>query len=184
MNHGDERDNPVMKLQEMIGLAVYDVEAGKQIGKICDFILTKDWQITGIELDGKAPFSKQVKTVMWEDIVAYGSDAVMIRSKQVIRKMDADNIQCSYIKGHLKLRDMTVLTKEGLQLGRITDVYFDQQMGKNILGLEISDGFVMDLMEGRKWLPRTDEMKIGEHTVVVPTESELHLVDAIHSVNR
>ncbi|WP_211747543.1 PRC-barrel domain-containing protein [Paenibacillus sp. Marseille-Q4541] len=172
-----------MKFQEMIGLAVYDVEEGKHIGKICDFILTNDWQLTGIELDGRAPFSKQVKTVSWEDIVAYGKDAVMIRNKQAVRKTDADNIQYSYLKGHHKLRDMTVLTQEGLQLGRITDVYFDQQMGKNILGLEISDGFVMDLMEGRKWLPRTNEMMMGEHTVVVPTASEQHLVDAIHSVN-
>lgn len=172
-----------MKLQEMIGLAVFDIEEGKKIGKISDFILTKDWQLTGIELDGRYLFSKQVKTVSWEDILAYGNDAVMIRNKQAVRKTDADNIKYSYIKGHCKLRDMTVMTQEGLQIGRITDVYFDQKVGKSILGLEISDGFVMDLIEGRKWLPRTDEMKIGEHTVVVPTASEEHLVDAIHSVN-
>lgn len=172
-----------MKFQEMIGLAVFDIEEGKKIGKICDFILTTDWQLAGIELDGRSLFSKQVKTVSWEDILAYGNDAVMIRNKQAVRKTEADNIKYSYLKGHHKLRDMTVMTQEGLQLGRITDVYFDQKMGKNILGLEISDGFVMDLMEGRKWLPRTDEMKIGKHTVVVPTASEQHLVDAIHSVN-
>ena len=37
-----------MKLQEMIGLAVFDVENGKEIGKIHDFILDENWLITGL----------------------------------------------------------------------------------------------------------------------------------------
>ena len=141
-----------MKLQDMIGLAVFNVENGKEIGKIHDFILDKEWLITGLELESKALFSSHVKTVAWEDVTAYGEDAVMIRNEEVIRKTDAADIPLTYLAGRKKLKDMQVLTEDGVLLGRISDVYFEQNEGNTILALEISDGFVSDLMEGRKWL--------------------------------
>lgn len=172
-----------MKLQEMIGLAVFDVENGKEIGKIHDFILDKNWLITGLELEGKALFASHVKTVSWEDIEAYGEDAVMIRSIEAVQKTDADQIPFTYLLGRRKLKEMQVLTEDGILLGRISDVYFEQEQGNTILGLEISDGFVSDLIEGRKWLPCTTEMAIGESAVMVPPMSEQRLEKAINSVN-
>ena len=81
-----------MKLQDMIGLAVFDVEDGKQIGKIQDFIVNDDWEIEGIELENKGLFTNHVKIVQWQDIVAYGEDAIMIRNQQAVRKTEADDI--------------------------------------------------------------------------------------------
>ncbi|MBO2943380.1 PRC-barrel domain-containing protein [Paenibacillus sp. F411] len=172
-----------MKLQEMIGLAVFDVENGKEIGKIHDFILDEQWNITGFELEGKALFSSHVKTVSWDNIEAYGEDAVMIRSEEVIEKTDADQIPYTYLLGRRKLKEMQVLTEDGMLLGRISDVYFEQEQGNKVLGLEISDGFVSDLIEGRRWLPCTPEMSIGESAVMVPPLSEQRLEKAINSVN-
>lgn len=172
-----------MKLQEMIGLAVFDVENGKEIGKIHDFILDEKWIITGLELEGKALFSSYVKTVAWEDVAAYGEDAVMIRSKEAVQKTEADKIPLTYISGRRKLKDMQVLTEDGVLLGRISDVYFEQEQGNTILGLEISDGFVSDLIEGRRWLPCTTEMVIGESAVMAPPMSEQRLEKAINSAN-
>ena len=76
-----------------------------------------------------------------------------------------------------------MLTEEGLMLGRVSDVYFDQELGNTIIGIEITDGFVSDLIEGRKWLPCTSDMSIGESAVMVPSLSEQRLENAIHSVN-
>ena len=172
-----------MKLQEMIGLAVFDVENGKEIGKIHDFILDDNWLITGLELEGRALFSTHVKSVAWEDIVAYGEDAVMIRSQEAVRKVGTGEIGLTYLTGKRKLKEMQVLTEDGVLLGRVSDVYFEQEQGNTILGLEISDGFVSDLIEGRKWLPCTAEMAVGEHAVMVPPMSEQRLERAINSVN-
>ncbi|WP_438351849.1 PRC-barrel domain-containing protein [Paenibacillus sp. FA6] len=172
-----------MKLQEMIGLPVFDIEEGKKMGKIHDFMIGHNWTILGLELERKALFSNMLKTIAWDDIIAYGEDAVMIRNQQAIRKMKVDNIQFTYSLGKKKLCDLPVLTEDGLMLGRISDVYFDQKMGNTIIGLEISDGFVTDIIEGRKWLPCTSDMVIGENSVVVPPMSEECLDNAIHSVN-
>lgn len=172
-----------MKLQEMIGLTVFDMEDGKQIGKVHDFILTADWTIKGIELEGKSLFSSHVRTVDWEDIAAYGEDAIMIRNQQAVRKTVADDIHYTYLFGDSKLKDVSVLTEAGLLLGQVTDVYFDQQVGNKVKGIEISEGFVSDLIEGRKWLPCVEGMSIGEHAIVVPSLSEQRLESATHSVN-
>lgn len=45
-----------MKLQDMIGLTVYEVEEGNEIGKIVDVVLDSNWNITGIELESKSFF--------------------------------------------------------------------------------------------------------------------------------
>lgn len=124
-----------------------------------------------------------MKFVAWKDIVAYGEDAVMIRSKESIDKTDADHIPCTFLLGKNKLKDLKVLTTTGTILGRISDVYFDQKLGNTIGALEISDGLVTDLIEGRKWLPCSDEMSIGENALMVPAMSEERLQKAINIVN-
>ncbi len=172
-----------MKFQELIGLAVFDVEEGKEIGKVSDVWVSEDWRIEALELEGKGLFSSSAKSVSWEDIVAYGEDAVMIRNQQAVRKTGADDIQYTYLLGKNKFKDQNVLTEDGILLGKVTDVYFDQEMGNTILGLEISDGFVSDLMEGRKWLPLTQDMSIGKNAIMVPPMSEERLEKTIHSVN-
>lgn len=166
---------PAMKLQEMIGLSVFDVEHGKKVGKVLDFLLSEDWKIAGIMLEGKSLFSSGIKAVMWEDIAAYGEDAVMIRNQQAIRKLDAENIQYTFAFGSGKVKELPVLTSEGVMIGHVSDVYFDQHLGNTITGFEISDGFFSDLVEGRKLLPFTEDMTRGENAVMVPALSEERL---------
>lgn len=164
-----------MKLQEMIGLSVFDVESGKEIGKVQDFLLSEDWKIAGILLEGKGLFSAGMKAVMWEDITAYGEDAVMIRNHEVIQKLDSNHIQYTFAVGSGKVKELPVLTSEGVMIGRVSDVYFDQHLGNTITGIEISDGFISDLVEGRKLLPFTKDIVKGENAVMVPALSEQRL---------
>ncbi|WP_410514387.1 PRC-barrel domain-containing protein [Paenibacillus sp. BR2-3] len=172
-----------MKLQDMIGLAVFEVEEGQEIGKIVDFVVDSSLTITGIELESKSFFTNHVKVVAWKDIVAYGEDAVMIASKESIQKEDTDQIPHTYLLGKNKLKDLQVVTTTGTIIGRISDVYFDQKMGNTIVALEISDGLVTDLIEGRKWLPCSEEISISEDAVLVPAMSEERLQKAINIVN-
>ncbi|KAA9007702.1 photosystem reaction center subunit H [Paenibacillus spiritus] len=172
-----------MKMQDMIGLSVFGVEEGKVIGKIVDCILDSNWTIAGIELESKSFFGGHVKVVAWKDIVAYGEDAVMITSEEAIQKTDSDRIPYTFLEGKNKLKDLQVVTATGTILGKVSDVYFDQKMGNTIVALEISDGLVTDLMEGRKWLPCSEEISIGEDALLVPAMSEERLEKAINIVN-
>lgn len=164
-----------MKMQGMIGLAVFDVEDGKQLGKIHDFILSEDWSVQGFELEGKSFFSLQVRTILWEDIVSYGEDAIMIRNQQAVRQIAADDIKHTFLIGQNKIKDMPLLTSDGAMLGYVSDVYFDHELGKSITGIEISDGFISDMIGGRKWLPVSGQVAFGESAIMVPIESNERL---------
>jgi uncharacterized protein YrrD len=164
-----------MKLQEMIGLSVFDVDNGKEIGKVLDVLLSEDWKISGVMLEGKSLFSPHIKAVLWEDIIAYGEDAVMIRNQQAVRRMDADHIQLTFALGKGKVKELPVLTSDGVMIGHVSDVYFDQNLGNTVTGFEISDGFISDLVEGRKLLPLTADIMKGENAVMVPAQAEQRL---------
>ncbi|WP_055105161.1 PRC-barrel domain-containing protein [Paenibacillus ihumii] len=172
-----------MRLQDMIGLSVFDVEGGKQVGKVLDVVLNEDWTISGIVLEGKAMFSSNCKVVPWEDIVAYGEDAVMIRNQQAVHRWGAENIQLTFVSGNGKLKELPVLTEDGTMIGYVADVYFDQDLGNTITGIEISDGFISDLMEGRKILPLIPGMTKGENAIMVPPNSEQWLEKTMNSIN-
>jgi uncharacterized protein YrrD len=60
----------------------------------------------------------------------------------------------------------------------VSDVYFDDLQGTQIVGYELTDGFIADLMGGRKWLPApldSDSVLLGENAIIVPAGSELLL---------
>lgn len=156
----------------MIGLTVYDVEHGKKVGKVVDILLDHNWSIVGIQLENRLFWNSSVKAVRWEDIVAYGEDAVMICNQQAVRKWRAENIQNTFLTGNGKLKELPVLTEDGIRLGEVSDVYFEHELGNTITGIEISDGFFTDLMEGRKLLPFMPEMTRGENAIMVPLGSE------------
>lgn len=161
-----------MRVQEMIGLAVFDLERGKRVGKVLDILLNNDWSIAGIQLENRFMWNSSVKVVLWDDIVAYGEDAVMIRNQQAVRKWRAENIQTTFLSGNGKLKELPVFTEDGIRVGHVTDVYFEHELGNTITGIEISDGFFTDLMEGRKMLPFMPEMTRGENAIMVPPNSE------------
>jgi uncharacterized protein YrrD len=41
-------------------------------------------------------------------------------------------------------------------------------MGNKVIGFELSDGLISDLIEGRQWLPVSDGLQFGEHMLLVP----------------
>ena len=61
-----------------------------------------------------------------------------------------------------------MITVGGHELGMVEDVYLDQNWGKQIVGYELSEGFISDLKEGRKWLPMPDSATKGEDAIIVP----------------
>jgi len=166
----------VYKLQRVIGLPVIDGSTGNQAGKVLDVWFDEHWMLTGLILKAKRWwFNTHYMAVKGEHVEAWGEDAVMIPSKNVIRRLPHAEIGRSFQSGVVRMRDLPVVTVGGRQLGRVSDVYFQEIKGTPIVGFELSDGFVSDLMEGRKWLRTpadSSEWKLGDDAIVVPARCE------------
>lgn len=161
----------MLKAQDIMGLPVMEVETGKQLGVVEDLLLDKKDQLSGVLIEAKHWFSTP-RYVPWEEIIAFGEDAVTVTSVDALLMWREDNRLHPLRTGEDQWFDIPVMTMNGKQLGRIQDVYFDGKVDKQIVGYELTDGFVTDLMEGRKWLPIDDKVKKGTDAIFVPIQSE------------
>ncbi|MBP3961353.1 PRC-barrel domain-containing protein [Paenibacillus lignilyticus] len=168
----------MLRLQHLIGLPVIEMNAGKLVGHVKDAWFDEHWQLGGIILDAGRRFLTAMKSVIWNEVMVCGEDAVIIMNEASVRKTKQAEIQRSFHTGSIRLKDLPVITVDGEQLGRVSDVYFDEIQGTQIVGYELTDGFIADIMEGRKWLPaprQADDVMLGENVIIVPAGSEAFL---------
>lgn len=154
-----------MKLLELIGLPVFDIGTGRQISKVKDIRITPEWEITHLQLVSRV--RKQDMLVQWKDVTAFGDDAVMIASGEAVQMTASASLERAFLSGEAALKGLPVMTSEGSQLGWVADVYFQPNMGNQITGLEISDGLLADLLEGRRQIEGMSRLKWGTDVIVV-----------------
>jgi uncharacterized protein YrrD len=168
----------VIKLQRLIGLPVIVIHSGKLVGTVKDAWFDEHWQLKGLILDCAKWFASTVKIVEWSHVLSCGEDTVIIANEAAVVRKKSKQLLRSLETGLIKLKDLPVVTVQGIQLGRVSDVYFYPNEGTQIVGYELTDGFVSDLMEGRRWLraPSDPEsVMLGEDAIIVPAVCEAEL---------
>ncbi|WP_083676309.1 PRC-barrel domain-containing protein [Paenibacillus sp. FSL H8-0548] len=168
----------MIKLQQLIGLPVIVIHSGKLVGTVKDAWFNEHWELKGLILDCPRWFVSTVKIVEWSSVLSCGEDTVIIANEAEIIRMKSKQLLRSFYTGVVKLKDLPVITVQGVQLGRVSDVYFYPKQGTQIVGYELTDGFVSDLMEGRRWLKSPSDPEnvlLGEDAIIVPAVSEAEL---------
>ncbi|CAG5092159.1 Putative uncharacterized protein [Thermobacillus xylanilyticus] len=166
----------MLSAQRLIGLPVIDEKTGHRTGKVLDLWFDEHWSLRGFLLKARRWwFKRYYDAALWESVTACGSDAILISDKSAVKRLEAAEIGRTFHTGQIRLKDLPVITDEGRQLGRVSDVYFQGFQGTPITGFELTDGFVSDLIEGRKRLkiPADPELlKLGENAILVPARCE------------
>jgi len=160
-------------LQQMIGLPVF-LHNGKRVGHIQDIGFDEFWQLTCLVLDTKVWFRQAVRVVNWSDVEVCGEDSVIIRSPSAVKTVPRKELLRSFQTGIIQLKELPVFTTDGQELGRITDVYFGKSKGTQVIGYELTDGFLADVFEGRRRLLLPDGpegVTLGEDAILVPASS-------------
>jgi uncharacterized protein YrrD len=154
----------VLRAQDVIGLPVFDLGCGEQIGKVVDILFDVNWQVQGVALELGSWFQKD-RYIPISDICAFGEDAVTVRE---LHHSSGQKTKDFYrlTTGHNKIKGLPVLTVNGHQLGMVEDVYFMEEVG-TIIGYELSDGFISDIREGRRKLTRPAKTTFGKDAIIV-----------------
>ncbi len=160
-----------MKVKDIIGLPVIEIEHGKKMGTVKDVFFNNEWVLQGILLDTRHWFSSP-RIVPWDELVSVGPDAVMIPSSDHVYILQGDASQMRLAADGGKLIGLPVMTANGRNLGNIDDVYLEENMGKHIKGFELTDGLLTDLQEGKKMIPCYENMTFGEDAIIVPVHAE------------
>jgi uncharacterized protein YrrD len=167
------------RARDVIGLPIICVQTGKQAGIAKDILLDDNWQLQLVLLENKHWFSTPA-CILWEDIIALGEDAITIDDEECLSELGEQYLNyTSMLNGDRKVKGMSVVTVNGTHLGVVDDVYLDHQQGKHVIGFELTEGFISDLKEGRKWLSLPEYATLGEDAIIVPVRCTELLTEII-----
>ncbi|MBP1995700.1 PRC-barrel domain-containing protein [Paenibacillus eucommiae] len=154
------------KAHEWVGLPVLAINTGKQLGRAKDLVIDDAWMITGIILESKQWFAS-LRYISSANVAAFGEDAITVADETAVQDLDDEAKLNAFIGGTRKIKGLPVITVGGEQLGIVEDVYLAQDWGTQIIGYELSEGFISDVKDGRKWLPMPDQAVRGENAIIV-----------------
>lgn len=147
------------------GLSVISLKGGKEIGKVID-LLFQETHVEGLLIDKNGWLNNHL-FVPLENIHAMGHDALVIDDVKMLSVYDKKQSPFySLHNGTKKIVGKTLMSTEGEKLGLVEDVYFYENLG-NIVGYEVTDGFIADLKEGKRVLKSTAPLTVGEEVIVI-----------------
>jgi uncharacterized protein YrrD len=158
------------KGRDMIGKPVIAYDTGEKFETITDLVFDQvNNLLLGFVVDEGGLFSS-ARVLPLSQVQVMGNDAVIVLSKDAIvvagtipeieSVMDHNNI----------LKGTQIMTVDGRDLGKMIDLYFDDQTGR-IEGYEVSGGLFADAYSGRSFVPAPDTIKIGEDVAFIPSET-------------
>lgn len=175
--------------QEMIGLSVIELPTGTCLGHVRDILLDKQWSFFGILLEPKG-LLRSGKYVPSGAIHAVGEDCVTVLSESNVLPLpeEDDHEIIMMFTGSGQMKGRPAISASGYQLGQLEDVYFQEETG-TIIGYELSDGFLADIMEGRKMIPSSVQPFIGKDALIfgepicckLPAQHAKHAQHAQHA---
>lgn len=165
------------KGKEVLGIKVIAKRDGKETGKIKDILYNPDANsVRGFLISDGAVFGPG-KMILFEDILSIGKDAVIILSSEQIRKeKDAPEDVAKIAKSDQYLVNTSIVTEDGTQLGKASDIVFDTETGK-VVRLEVSPPALQRIQSGSKFVYMEDIVTVGEDVTIVKgyTEEEFKL---------
>ncbi len=141
------------------GLPVISLSTAKECGHVLD-LLYENGSVTGFIIDPKGWFQKHLFLPV-SYVASIGSDGVMIEDTNMLKPYSAKEKEAFPLKnGKRRLQGIALLTAEGEKLGLLEDVYFLEEMG-TIVGYEVTEGLVADLVEGRRVVKCNSKLTIA-----------------------
>jgi uncharacterized protein YrrD len=172
----------LQKYSEVVGLPVICINCGKKAGTIEDIIFCPGTRaVKGFLLERKG-YELSKKAILLAHVVNIGDGAVLVedcRCINALKNMEQDN----GFKDKGELRGLRIYTKSGQDLGIVKDILFDYKT-ETIEGLEISDGLIQDIVEGRNILPLIGRVEFAEEHIIVEKEAAEEMISTGGGIKR
>ena len=157
-------------INECKGILVISLKTGERLGYLKNALFDMQSKVKGFVIEGENSISLKLtkKCVFLDDILKLSKEICMIYSK--------DNIKTLRNKKEIKETcpieekiGKTVITENGKNIGVVDDVFFDIATGE-LEGLEISKGFMNDIIEGKNKIFINDGVEFAEEFVIAKGE--------------
>lgn len=147
------------KGKDSLGLAVISKQTSKILGKVTDIICSANLdRLEGLLVTDKN--SNEVKQCLPSQISSLGRDAILVEEDNLLSYTDMEEVVLLS-----KLRGIHLVDGDGNEIGELVDILFE--LPCQICGLEVSEGFIGDLLSGRQTISKDAVKKIGEDCILV-----------------
>jgi uncharacterized protein YrrD len=162
------------KGKTVMGQGVYSLDDGVKIDSVKDLLINDENDAIVALLVDEGGLMASSKVIPIGNVYRFGPSAVMVSSSSVLIEADDDERVRSILDRDATLLDRAVLTYDGDDLGKISDMYFDERSGE-IHGFEVSGGRIGDVLRGTSYLTLKDIEVVGPDAVITRAEAKEHL---------
>jgi uncharacterized protein YrrD len=164
------------KYSEVLGLPVITANDGIKIGNLKDIVFRRDSKAVEAFILEKGFRTINGNVILLRDVLSLGNDAIIIDSPNCL--LELRNFKKSYVmRQRAQLRGLRIYTQSGDDLGIVQDILFDYQTGR-VEGVQVSDGWVQDIIQGRNILPFLGKIEIGEENLLVNNEAVEEMISS------
>ncbi|MBZ4652821.1 MAG: hypothetical protein JG781_159 [Peptococcaceae bacterium] len=145
------------KGRELKNLPVIEVSSGQLLGYVREIEVKENSRLSGLYVTS---LSNEICYVPWDNIASIGRDAIFIKSKEENQKVESVPVEKTAYCGSW------VMSASGKNLGTIEDIVIEESSG-NVVGYEISDGYLKDFLMGRSVIAQADVVTYGDDVFIV-----------------
>ncbi len=158
----------MLKGREIISLPVVALNNGKQVGEVKDLVYDiNENRVVGYLVENGG-WLRNSKGFLHEDICRREDESLIITDESAIKPVKSIPALKQTIVAKSDIRGRRVEYEDGRIIGIIQDLILDENTGE-IIGYEISDGVIEDLLNGRFTIPNTG-LSIGPDRVIASFE--------------
>lgn len=163
------------KGSDIMGLKVISRELNADdhanLGTVKDLLFDHETdQLLGLLISEKELFGLiDAQVVPWHEVVSIGADAVIVQSPNSKIAAHADPRISAIVDRPTVVSGTKIYTTDGRDLGTFADLYLDEKTGQ-VVGYEISGGFVSDTMSGKRFIPASPDISISKDVALVAPE--------------
>lgn len=150
----------MLKGRDVIGLPVICLENGENLGKVNDLFCSSNLEQV-LSLQVAARNEKDLKQYAFNAVASMGRDAVLLKTAEPSEFVPHENCY-----SWQKIKGVRIFCNQGNELGTAVDMLFDFPEGR-IVGLEVSEGFIGDLLSGRHLLSNELIQTCNENCIIV-----------------
>lgn len=152
----------MVRIIEARGVPVVCLKNDARAGYLGDALYDSKDNVGGFLVDGAPGFGK--KFIRLEDILKLDKTACVIYDEKALSRY-AHSVHLKKNSFYDNVIGKNVLSDEGQAMGVVSDCIFDMESG-TIEEIELSRGFMEDIVEGRNVINLKDGVEFGEEFII------------------
>ena len=145
----------MFRISDLIDLPVLDTQSGKQVCTIKTLVFEKNKDRLKYLVCKESLLKKYTKVIPFWSVQRISRNGLYISHKNAITELkNINKLKHSFVY-YDSIMNTLIMNSDQEILGIITDIYISEQNGK-ITAYEVSDGYLDDILRGRKILEHRD----------------------------